>query len=1203
LQGFLNPPGVFDLYQKPTGGACVSLDPGWGPDDERVWITDRSPYIQGVTNLGTGCVGKRVDGSLHNGGTKSMVSNDFTQVLSDGIGVWVSDNGRTELVSVFTYYCQIGYFAEDGGIIRAANGNNSYGRYGSIADGVDATEVPQTVSVFNRNNEAQVVEAFAGGIGDQILLFEYGNAGEQYTQASATITGAGANASVEFTDFRDGALFEARLTSPDGSSSKGGSGYLTRQGAAQETFGAASTIRLASSDITQFLEEIQGMRIIITDGTGAGQYGYITGFTFATKTVNVTRESDDQAGWDHIIPGTPLATDLDLTTRYRIEPRISITAPAYSTAAYNLFTNRFYIDAEYGDTTETYTNRQGGSDIIWQDDNQGYVVVDEIISPTQLKFTAYFAEDPDVPFDIRGRTSGAEATITSIEANTGELIEAGLDANGDAFLVGEEIDIVLTSGSGETFDGAAVKAVFDVLREGPVYTPTLVSGGSGYAVGDTITILGTQLGGATPDNDLLITVTSVSSDSTNSILTFTSAGTGIKGKFVALTNSEYVRYSDDGENWTEVSLPFISTMTDLIAGNNRFIALSDPQDSSNEFKAASSLNGITWTEVDLPTSANWKSGVYGDGKFVVVASDTDIVANSTDGVTWTTGSIPDDTDGGADSTTSSWVAVTYGSGTYVAVSSSDAATATSTDGVTWTRNDSVLSFNADLVEYGNNRFVALNSADGDSAYSFDGVTWYNGDTLSTLASTTFQPNQIKYANGVFFVTGRDTGSATDIAFTSEDGVLWTQRELTNSQLWSAVAHGDVNGSSKWVILASAASTNGINHVEVGCRAKARANVSIGSFTSIKIWDPGSGYTEANLPVLTVTDPNATTEIAYESRIGDGVLAQPDFVNRGNGYRSSTSTIEITGDGFADIIPEGLTLTLSGIRNIPGPGVQIEIAGILNLETETPNDLFIFSGVEVFDLGDDGTGNNTRLVRFTITPSIGVENNLRHNTSATLRERFSQCRISGHDFLDIGTGNFEQTNYPELYSQGRFFTAAPENEVYETNSGRVFYVSTDQDGNFRAGELFAVQQATGIVTISAQFFDLDGLSELALGGVRLGGSGTVVNEFSTDETFSADSNNIIPTQRAIASFLADRLSVGGENLEVNRLVAGRVSIGGGNNEIFVTTSQYLEIPVPVDFSGTYETDDGEGNITVEQTQVSGAVFTQPLLLKQFDETMQ
>ena len=52
---------------------------------------------------------------------------------------------------------------------------------------------------------------------------------------------------------------------------------------------------------------------------------------------------------------------------------------------------------------------------------------------------------------------------------------------------------------------------------------------------------------------------------------------------------------------------------------------------------------------------------------------------------------------------------------------------------------------------------------------------------------------------------------------------------------------------------------------------------------------------------------------------------------------------------------------------------------------------------------------------------------------------------------------------------------PENEVYELDGGKVFYTSTDQDGNFRAGELFSVQQSTGIVTISAEYFDLDGLS--------------------------------------------------------------------------------------------------------------------------------
>ena len=68
--------------------------------------------------------------------------------------------------------------------------------------------------------------------------------------------------------------------------------------------------------------------------------------------------------------------------------------------------------------------------------------------------------------------------------------------------------------------------MFNVVRTGLSYSLTLTSGGAGYTAGDKITILGTALGGTTPANDLIITVSTVSDDSTSSILTFTSAGTG-----------------------------------------------------------------------------------------------------------------------------------------------------------------------------------------------------------------------------------------------------------------------------------------------------------------------------------------------------------------------------------------------------------------------------------------------------------------------------------------------------------------------------------------------------------------------------------------------------------------------------------------------------------------------------------------------------
>ena len=169
---------------------------------------------------------------------------------------------------------------------------------------------------------------------------------------------------------------------------------------------------------------------------------------------------------------------------------------------------------------------------------------------------------------------------------------------------------------------------------------------------------------------------------------------------------------------------------------------------------------------------------------------------------------------------------------------------------------------------------------------------------------------------------------------------------------------------------------------------------------------------------------------------------------------------------------------------------------------------------------------------------------------------------------IGLGNFIQTNYPDTLNPiGTVF--APQDESRESNGGRVFYTSTDQDGNFRVGELFAVEQASGTVTLNAQFFQLEGLEELALGGVSVGGTGVVIREFSTDPTFTADSNNILPTQKAIKAYITSRVSGGGADANTGRLIAGVVSVGP--NEITTTTGDLINVPVKVNFKGGIDGD--------------------------------
>ena len=75
-----------------------------------------------------------------------IVANDFTQVLSDGIGYWATNQDVPELVSrvyILRTHC---YPAENGGILRATNGNNSHGDFGTVAEGFDANEISSCYS-------------------------------------------------------------------------------------------------------------------------------------------------------------------------------------------------------------------------------------------------------------------------------------------------------------------------------------------------------------------------------------------------------------------------------------------------------------------------------------------------------------------------------------------------------------------------------------------------------------------------------------------------------------------------------------------------------------------------------------------------------------------------------------------------------------------------------------------------------------------------------------------------------------------------------------------------------------------------------------------------------------------------------------------------------------------------------------------------
>ena len=161
------------------------------------------------------------------------------------------------------------------------------------------------------------------------------------------------------------------------------------------------------------------------------------------------------------------------------------------------------------------------------------------------------------------------------------------------------------------------------------------------------------------------------------------------------------------------------------------------------------------------------------------------------------------------------------------------------------------------------------------------------------------------------------------------------------------------------------------------------------------------------------------------------------------------------------------------------------------------------------------------------------------TTVSVRKEFSQVRLTGHDFLNVGTGGTDTTNWPGNPTQAK--VQANQVVTLPTDPGRVYYVATDEDGNFYVGDQFKVEQATGKATLDSSAFDLTGLESLQLGSIG-GLIGASVNEFSTDGTMSQNSNNKVPTQAAVRTYINS----------ANHNFAGDVTFSGTTTTIDSTT---------------------------------------------------
>ena len=544
LNGLVGSLTALNAYntKRPTAGAYSSLDPGFGPNDSNAWISTRSPYTQNCTMFGSGCTGVKIDGALHAGGNRSIVANDYTTILSDGIGAWCTGSSSlTELVSVFCYYSYSGYLAELGGRIRATNGNSSYGTYGVVAEGVDTYETPLYGALNNRYFQAQITNTVTDAT-DKILRLEYGNAGSAYSNTVTTISGAGYNATTVQDEFRDSSVFETRIIDKNDGTGVGGTNYVTISNASQG--GTTGNITIAATDLA-LTNAYNYMRIQVTAGTGVGQYANILNNNNGSKVALIYKDSF-----------TPLSITQSSTTVFTVASTATLYAgmPIYLNTSYaglsgGASANLYYVQSTNFTSTQfsVYTASSGGVSTLNAVSAVTVTVTATSTANNLITGTNTLTAGQIITFNssFNGIVSGVNYYVLAANL-TGASFSVSLQPTGTAVTItatgsvsstGTVGTAVFAAGWDHTVPGTTIVNAVD-LTTNYIIEPRIVYTGPGFATSGSIT--------------------------TATTAAFTGLTYGA-GRFVGVASGgTVVNYSTNGSSWTAGgALPSSQTWGDV----------------------------------------------------------------------------------------------------------------------------------------------------------------------------------------------------------------------------------------------------------------------------------------------------------------------------------------------------------------------------------------------------------------------------------------------------------------------------------------------------------------------------------------------------------------------------------------------------------------------------------------------------------------
>lgn len=1084
--------------------------------------------------------GAGLDVNIEMGGNRSMLANDFAMINDLAYAIVCTNGGVSEQVSTFTYYCHTHYWANNGGQIRSVGGSNAHGDYGLRASGYDVTELPDSVNltydmvqnvrvykqgVFSNymlatelaiwiigydyappnNSEVEINHYLNGGLITRYLISSVEHTvvtigGQNVLKLNLSTAGTNSTVTTGLVkDLYHGQLITIRVNQNIKFNNIDNVRPTRPSTAVQYSENLASIYRIIAYNLVESTGETLASNVaILQSDAGFSYYKFIVDQTSAgnpdpqdpgkTQGLNVTDNKiavfpvSNQQVIDQVNKGIYLAG-----LAGRVHRIISYTVPQYlATGVYVGYTS------------------VGGVHTLTVTSVAGSIEVGDTVTGTG--FVGYTGTVTDV------QTSGIyilTSVVTLSDPATGVpagTITFGVESNG--YLTIDPNPVHNNSADGTGLDSLTYKNHVNESYGTSVYTAvtfTIPYRTALPAVDTYINVAGqsnTRYNGwhrvLNVKDTAVITVPSTATLAVGMVVTSSSAGTYIPDSCIIQSLDSPTTFTVSPAAWVPSGSTVTATLVAYVSGIN----------------ITNAGSGYT----TAPTIT-----ISGGGALVQAIAVATINNGTISSVTIVSP--------GYGYTSTPIVAVSYGNAVLTAVLSESPTVSTTTTGssitsevtLKYTLNDPLISGSATATTH--------------STFTTTGST-ISGTTLTIGTVTAGTVAVGAYITGGSIPAG--TYIVSNITGTG-DGSTWT---INNSLTQGSAG---INGTVDTITLSSV--TGLTVGMPIAITSTTLSGIATGNYYITEI----VGLTISVSSSLAGTNTSVTTSAGAATWVASGFIVDTPIIVSGFTSKTGSGPYLVTLSIPTSSITQNAYYKVQGNTNSLYNGywkcTSATSGTATSITLSYDYDPGTWSGATTTIITKEVTSASSSQLGIAVPlsgtnswdPQSAVTLRLGYpaGTGAQITQRISTCRATSHDFLDIGTGSYTTTNWPTVIYGNPAQPYQQSQEVLEEGVGRVFYVSTDQNGIFRVGRFFTVDQGTGSVTFSASIAlsNLDGL------GFK---RGVVVSEFSTDPSMANNATDTVPVQSAIRSYIDKRLGLdhAGSPVAINNLIGpGFLALNG------------------------------------------------------------